>query len=671
MSEASVSDEVRREIQQLRAELTEHNHRYYVLDEPSIADVEYDQLMRRLQELELSHPQFDSPDSPSQRVGAAPAQAFETVEHLMPMLSLDNAFSEDEMQSFVERIQNRLQQDSFAPLIAEPKLDGIAVSLLYQDGLLQRAATRGDGRTGENITANVKTIESVPLRLRSSRSGQLEVRGEVIMSRSGFEKLNRQARERDEKVFANPRNAAAGSLRQLDSRITASRPLIFMAYSTGFVEGEPPGATQSEVLRELANAGFLINPLIRCCESLSDCERYYRDLAAQRDQLDYDIDGIVYKVDDLKLQAELGFVSRAPRWAIARKFPAQERSTKLLGVDFQVGRTGAVTPVARLEPVLVGGVTVSNATLHNGDEIARLGVRLGDQVVIRRAGDVIPQVVTVSASANGAEICFPDCCPECDTPLEQVEGEAVIRCPNGLACPAQRREALEHFASRKAMDIDGLGSKLIAQLVDAGLLETPADIYRLETAALENLDRMGEKSAENLLNAIESSKATSLARFIYALGIREVGEATALGLATWFGELPALMNASEESLLEVPDVGPVVARHIHVFFQSADNREVIDQLLQAGVRWPAPTKAKADVLAGQTFVLTGALESLTRDQAAAQLQQLGARVAGSVSQNTSVLVAGAKAGSKLSKAEKLGVTVWSEADLLALLEQYQ
>ncbi len=680
MKEAENSDlALAEEAAQLRSELHRHNQRYYQQDAPSIPDTEYDQMMRRLQEIESLHPELITEDSPTHSVGTGPASGFSQIEHRMPMLSLDNAFNDQEVAAFIERICSRLKTETDPQLVAEPKLDGIAVSLMYENGLLQYAATRGDGKTGEDITANVCTIASVPQQLKGSDWPQvLEVRGEIFMPLAGFEAYNKKALREGNKPLINPRNAAAGSLRQLDARITATRPLMMMAYSIGVVEGDLldiPLAEASHwlVLQRLQQLGFSINPLIKEVKGAEGCRHYYEDMAARRDQLEYDIDGIVYKVNSLELQEKLGFVSRAPRWAIARKFPAQEKSTKLCKVDFQVGRTGAITPVARLEPVFVGGVTVSNATLHNRDEIERLGVKIGDQVIVRRAGDVIPQVVGVSRAGDGEPIVFPDHCPVCHSEIERIEGEAVARCTGGLICSAQRKEALRHFASRKAMDIEGLGDKLIEMMVvnEPPLLRSPADIYHLKMEDVAGLERMAEKSAGNLIEAIEKSKSTSLPRFIYALGIREVGEATALSLANHFGDLQSCMQASLEDYLQVADVGPIVAGHLRAFFDNSENLVVIQALLDAGVHWPAIEKPSTDLpLFGKTYVLTGTLENFTRDEAGARLQALGAKVSGSVSAKTSALVAGASAGSKLTKAEKLGIPVLSEDELLELLEKH-
>lgn len=662
------------QVEKLRTQLNEHNYRYHVLDDPIITDIEYDQMMRELQSLEAQHPELQSPDSPTQRVGAPPLDAFETVTHRMPMLSLDNAFDDLEITDFDRRVRDRLNYSDEVEYVAEPKLDGTAVSIVYEKGILSYAATRGDGAQGENITANVKTIDVVPLSLRGEGFPDvLEVRGEIFISQQGFEEMNEQARNKGEKTFVNPRNAAAGSLRQLDSSITASRPLTMYAYSVGYVEGVFTPETHADVLARLKEWGWPINPEVQTVKGAQGCIDYYRKMSNKRDQLGYDIDGIVYKVNDLALQRRLGFVAKAPRWAIARKFPAQEQSTVLDAVDFQVGRTGSITPVARLKPVFVGGVTVSNATLHNADEIARLGVRVGQKVIIRRAGDVIPQVVRVAVDnkIEGEAISFPSACPECGSEIEVVEGEAVARCTGGLICPAQRKEAIIHYASRKAMDIDGLGKKLVNQMVDQDLLQSIADIYDLSLQKVAGLERMAEKSAENLLQAIEASKQTKLSRFIYSLGIREVGEATAASLARHFQTLDALMATSEESLLEIPDVGPVVAQFIAHFFANEQNRQMIQRVLDAGVNWPDEIiDHDKQPLAGQTIVLTGTLEAMSRSEAKEKLQELGAKVAGSVSANTDLVIAGPGAGSKLKKASELDVEVIDEDAMIEILEQY-
>ncbi len=665
-------------LENLRQQLREHNHRYYVLDEPSIPDSEYDRLMVELRQLEQAHPEWISVDSPSQRVGGEALSSFQQVRHELPMLSLDNAFSDEELEDFDRRLNDRLHRRQTLEYACEPKLDGIAVSLLYEEGLLVRGSTRGDGSTGEDITHNVRTIASIPLRLRGEGwPRRLEVRGEIYMPKAGFEHLNEQAKRQGGKLFVNPRNAAAGSLRQLDPKITAQRPLEMCCYGVGIVEGGQLPEHHAETLELLHQWGLKINPEMRVVQGIQACLDYYQQLAEKRNSLPYDIDGIVYKVNTFAIQAELGFVARAPRWAIARKFPAQSAMTTLEGVDFQVGRTGAITPVARLKPVFVGGVTVSNATLHNMDEIERLGVRVGDTVIIRRAGDVIPQIVRVvleQRPADSVAIVMPSHCPVCGSEVERTEGEAVSRCTGGLFCQAQRKEAIKHFTARKALDVDGLGDKLVEQLVDRELITTLADLFHLRHEQLVRLERMGEKSAANLLDSIDRSKQTTLARFIYGLGIREVGEATAAGLAQHFGDLPSLMAATEEQLLNVSDVGPIVAHHISQFFRQPHNCEVIEQLLAAGINWPifevGAVAGESLPLAEQTWVLTGSLSTMTRDQGKLYLQQLGAKVAGSVSSKTTGLVAGEKAGSKLTKAESLGIPIKNEQEFLQMLNDY-
>lgn len=665
------------EINRLRSELDDANYRYYVLDAPELTDADYDQRLRRLQEIEQAHPELVTADSPTQRVGAAPAEGFAAVEHAVPMLSLNNAFDEDELVAFARRVADRLEANpETIALCCEPKLDGLAVSLVYEQGQLISGVTRGDGRTGEGITSNLRTLKSIPLKLRGTAIPELlEVRGEVYMSHSGFEALNARAREAGSKVFANPRNAAAGSLRQLDSRITARRPLEFCAYQAARIDEGQAAGSHSALMKRLRELGFRTSPELAVVEGAEGVLDYCHALSDKRARLDYDIDGVVLKVDDLRAQRELGFVARAPRWAIAFKFPAQEQATRLNDVEFQVGRTGTITPVARLEPVTVAGVTVANASLHNADEIARLGVMIGDTVVIRRAGDVIPQVVRVVAGErpdDAREIAFPEHCPVCGSAIERIEGEVAIRCPAGLYCAAQRKEALKHFASRRALDIDGLGDKLIDALVECGWVKTPAELFALGAGDLAELPRMGDKSAANLVEALERAKHTTLPRFIYALGIREVGEATANNLARHFGTLQALMKASQEALEAVADIGPIVAAHIRAFFNEAHNRETVSQLLEAGLDWhEEAVAARPQPLAGQSWVLTGTLESLTRDEGKARLQALGAKVAGSVSKKTAAVVAGEAAGSKLAKAEELGVEVLDEATFLARLDEWE
>jgi DNA ligase (NAD+) len=660
----------------LKTQLHHHSHRYYVLDDPEIPDAEYDRLMQQLLQIEEKHPEWITADSPSQRVGSAPLSQFSSVRHEVPMLSLDNAFNDNELVAFDQRIRDRLKNITDIEYCCEPKLDGLAVSLLYRNGVLVRGATRGDGSTGEDITANLRTIGAIPLQLSGKGfPAVLEVRGEVFMPKAGFEAMNRKAQEAGEKTFVNPRNAAAGSLRQLDSRITARRPLSFYIYGVGLVEGNELASRHADILYRLREWGLPVNPELEVVHDLAGCLHYYEKMAQKRDRLAYEIDGIVYKVNDIALQRELGFVARAPRWAIARKFPAQEEMTQVLDVEFQVGRTGAVTPVARLAPVFVGGVTVSNATLHNMDEVARLDLHIGDTVIVRRAGDVIPQVAQVITDRRPADarvVFLPEHCPVCGSPVEKTEGEAVARCSGGLVCPAQRKEAIKHFAQRRAMDIDGLGDKLVEQLVDAALVNSPADLYTLELPVLAGLERMGEKSATNLQTAIAVSRSTTLPRFLYALGIREVGEATAQALANHFGSLEALAQADEQRLQQVPDVGPVVAHYVAEFFADPRNNAVIAALRAAGVHWPAieVMAGSHKPLSGKTFVLTGTLASLDRNTAKDRLQALGAKVAGSVSAKTDAVIAGADAGSKLAKAEQLGVPVWGEEQLLALLAEH-
>ncbi|GAA5219248.1 NAD-dependent DNA ligase LigA [Corallincola platygyrae] len=664
------------QIATLRAQIEEYNYQYYVLNDPSVPDAEYDRAMRELIGLENEHPDLITPDSPTQKVGGEALSAFEQVAHEVPMLSLDNVFDDEGFLAFTKRLQDRLGTSDVS-FCCEPKLDGLAVSILYENGVLVRAATRGDGQTGENITANVRTITSVPLKLRGEGIPvRLEVRGEVFMPKAGFEQLNKRAAQLGEKQFANPRNAAAGSLRQLDSKITAKRPLAFYAYSTGVIEGDnQPPESHYQGLMRLKSWGLPVSTEVKVMTTESDVVAYYKDILARRAELPYEIDGVVLKVDSLVQQQTLGFVSRAPRWATAFKFPAEEELTLLEDVEFQVGRTGAITPVARLRPVFVGGVTVSNATLHNADEIARLDVKIGDTVIIRRAGDVIPQVVSVVTERRPDEaraIEFPSECPVCSSVVERAENEAVSRCSGGLYCGAQRKEAIKHFASRKALDVDGLGDKLVEQLVDEELIQTPADLFKLGVVELSGLPRMGRKSAENLLASLQKSKLTTLARFLYSLGIREVGEATALNLANHFGELDAVMQANEEALLSVNDVGPIVAHHIVTFFQQPHNLEVIQALRQAGVEWPDVVipETSAQPLDGETWVLTGTLTEMGRSEAKAKLQLLGAKVAGSVSKKTHAVVAGDAAGSKLTKAQDLGIEILDEAALIALFEKH-
>lgn len=761
---------------QLREQLNDWSYRYYVLDDPAVPDAEYDRLFRQLQALEQQHPELITPDSPTQRVGERPSDGFAEVRHEVPMLSLGNAFDETELADFDRRIRERLDIDGEVEYVAEPKLDGLAVSLVYEHGQLVRGATRGDGQTGEDITDNMRTLRSVPLRLRGDAPALVEIRGEVMMTHAGFAALNERQLAAGLNTFANPRNAAAGSLRQLDSRLTAQRPLEFYAYSVARMEGRPWPARHSELLALVRDWGLRVNHEVKNCVGVAGLLAYYKDLLERRDRLGYDIDGLVYKVDRLDWQNDLGFVSRAPRWAVAHKFPAQEEITVLREVEFQVGRTGAITPVARLEPVQVGGVTVSNATLHNMDEIARLDLRIGDSVVIYRAGDVIPKVVSVITERRPADarpIVLPSHCPICDSDIFTAEGEAIARCTGGLFCSAQRKEAVRHFASRRAMDIEGLGEKLVDALVETGMVVTLADLYRLKPEQLASLERMGEKSAANVLAALEKSKQMPLSRFLFALGILQIGEETAKALASSFGDLAAIREAHEILLLAVPDVGVKVAQSVAAFFREEHNEKVIDELLQLGLleegpEAPGPGAPAADFVSrltvahvlnaakalgaplqgigqkslervgaevadlatlrqvtapalaaaglpdnvakaiaalvadeywaeqlarcqaqiealhqrapaeaasarpldGETWVLTGTLATLSRDQAKALLEQLGAKVAGSVSKKTAAVVAGEAAGSKLTKAEQLGIPVLDEALLLAMLAEH-
>ncbi|QDX29083.1 NAD-dependent DNA ligase LigA [Dickeya poaceiphila] len=665
------------QIEALRAQLRYHEYKYHVDDAPEIPDAEYDNLMNALKMLEQAHPELVTPDSPTQRVGAAPLDAFDTVAHDVPMLSLDNVFDEASFLAFCKRINDRLKNDGELTFCCELKLDGLAVSLLYENGVLVRAATRGDGTTGENITANIRTIGAIPLRLHGDNiPARLEVRGEVFMKHKGFEALNADARRTGGKVFANPRNAAAGSLRQLDPRITATRPLTFLCYGVGVVEGGTLPDTHWQRLMQFREWGLPVSERIRLCTGSDAVLDFYRQVEHERETLGFDIDGVVIKVNELALQERLGFVARAPRWAVAFKFPAQEQLTWLRDVEFQVGRTGAITPVARLEPVTVAGVVVSNATLHNADEIERLGVQIGDRVAVRRAGDVIPQIVSVVLSERPADarpVVFPPQCPVCGSDVERVEGEAVARCTGGLFCGAQRKEALKHFVSRRALDVEGMGDKIIDQLVEKEYVKTPADLFRLDIGILTRLDRMGPKSAQNLVNALSKAKSTTFARFLYALGIRDVGEATAANLAAHFGTLDALQAADLEVLQQVQDVGIVVATHVRNFLDEAHNQQVIQELIgdDVGIHWPDPVivdvEASNSPFAGKTVVLTGSLSVLSRDEAKDRLTALGAKVSGSVSKKTNLVIAGEAAGSKLTKAQELGIEVIDEAEMMRLL----
>jgi DNA ligase (NAD+) len=661
-------------VRELRSAIEHHNYRYHVLDDPEVSDAEYDRLLRELKALEEQHPDLITPDSPTQRVGATPVSELDEVIHAKPMLSLENAFSEEDLLSFDRRVRERLESDEQIEYAAEPKLDGLAVSFRYETGRLVQAATRGDGLRGEDVTHNVRTIKAVPIDLRGKAPALLEVRGEVFMPIAGFKAMNERALTRGEKTFVNPRNAAAGGIRQLDPRLAASRPFDVFFYGLGETQGWTPPPRHTDTLQQLREWGLKTSPLTKTVRGVEGCLAYYRDIGERRASLPYEIDGVVYKVNRYAQQRELGFVARAPRWAIAHKFPAHEENTIVKDVEFQVGRTGALTPVARLEPIFVGGVTVSNATLHNMDEVRRKDVRIGDTVVVRRAGDVIPEIVKVivdrrPASARIVEL--PGRCPVCGSDVEREEGEAVARCTGGLFCAAQRKEALRHFAARRALDIDGLGSKIIDQLVESGLVRSPADLYRLSVDDLANLERMGEKSATKLVDALNRSRQTTLARFLYGVGIRDVGEATAAALASHFGDLDSLQEASEEQIQEVPDVGPVVAAHVHTFFRQKHNREVIQALRERGVRWPAQkrkARAAEGAFSGQTFVITGTLDSMSRDEAADRIKALGGKVSGSVSKKTSCVVVGANAGSKLQKAQELGVQTLDEAAFLELLD---
>ncbi|CDH32614.1 NAD-dependent DNA ligase LigA [Xenorhabdus bovienii] len=663
-------------INKLRATLRHHEYLYHVMDAPEIPDAEYDRLMRELKVLEEQHPELITADSPTQRVGAAPLTAFGQVRHEIPMLSLDNVFDEESYLAFDKRVRDRLKDSRDLVFCCELKLDGLAVSLLYEGGELVQAATRGDGTTGENITVNVRTIHAIPLRLKGNNiPARVEIRGEVFMKQGGFEKLNDEARRKGNKVFANPRNAAAGSLRQLDPRITAKRPLTFYCYGVGVLEGGELPASHYERLMQFKQWGLPVSDNVKLCQGTQQVIDFYHNIEQQRPILGFDIDGVVIKVDSLELQETLGFVAKAPRWATAFKFAAQEQMTIVRDVEFQVGRTGAITPVARLEPVQVAGVIVSNATLHNADEIERLGLRIGDTVVIRRAGDVIPKVVGVvqdKRPAESQEVIFPEYCPVCRSDIERIEGESVARCTGGLFCGAQRKEALKHFVSRRAMDVDGMGEKIIEQLVDKEYVKTPADLFRLTAGKLTGLERMGPKSAQNTIDALEKSKKTTFARFIYSLGIREVGEATAANLVSHFVTLEKLRAADTEALIAVQDVGGVVASHVVNFFNEPHNQTVIDDLIDnIGIHWESVETLQSDTVgnsfAGKIVVLTGSLNRLSRDEAKDKLTALGAKVTGSVSKKTDLVIAGEAAGSKLAKATELGIEVIDEEEMLRLL----
>ncbi|MCP3853002.1 MAG: NAD-dependent DNA ligase LigA [Gammaproteobacteria bacterium] len=677
---SEVPSALKEQVQHLHDTLNYHSHRYYVQDDPEIPDVEYDKLFRQLEVLEAQHPELITLDSPTQRVGGKVLDNFKQITHQMPMLSLSNAFSSDEIQEFSQRLSDRLKEQTFE-LVAEPKLDGLAISLRYEMGVLVQAATRGDGQTGEDVTANVRTIRAIPLRLSGSKQPRvLEVRGEIFMPKKGFQELNQSQIDKGEKSFANPRNAAAGSLRQLDSKIAASRPLDMFCYSIGVVEDahidNPIQSRHFQILQQLKSWGLPICPEVKRLADWQACIEYYDAILVKRNNLPYEIDGVVYKVNSIEQQQKAGFISRAPRWAIAHKFPAEEAMTRLINIDVQVGRTGALTPVARLEPVFVGGVTVTNATLHNQSEIDRKDVRIGDMVIVRRAGDVIPEVVkpVLSQRPDTAQTyTMPDHCPICHSVAERVNDEAKSRCTGGLFCPAQRKEAIKHFASRKAMDIDGLGDKLVEQMVDAELIHDISDLFLLSLDKVSAMERMAEKSASNLLQSIDASKNTTLPRFIYSLGIREVGEATALALAQHYCQLSKIQKAQSDDLLNVPDVGPIVAHNIETFFAQAHNEDVINKLLSAGIHWPEIIKKDSTELplAGKILVLTGSLSQMNRNDAKARLIELGAKVSGSVSKKTDLVIAGEKAGSKLKKAEELDIEVMDEDGMLALFEKYE
>lgn len=663
---------VRQRVQQLRKAVNEHNYQYYVLDSPSIPDEEYDRLFQELKALEAEHPELIIPQSPTQRVGAQPLKMFAQIRHQIPMLSLDNVFSNEELQAFDSRIHQRLKFSGDIHYACEPKLDGVAVSLIYRDGELQQASTRGDGFVGEDVTQNVRTIWAIPLKLRShGYPDLLEVRGEIAMPKAGFAKFNAEAAQKGQKTFVNPRNAASGSLRQLDPKITAARPLVFFAYGVGQTEKALP-STQTETLLILREWGIPTPRDFECIKGVEGCIDYYQRMLKKRDDLPFEIDGVVYKVNDLALQERLGFVSRAPRWAVAHKFPALEKATLLKAIEFQVGRTGAITPIARLEPVFVGGATVSNATLHNFDEVVRKDVRAGDRVIVRRAGDVIPELVGVilkDRPSGTKKVKMPTHCPVCHSDIIKPEGEAIARCMGGLFCRAQLQETIRHFASRKAMDIHGLGDKVIELLLNENLIKKISDIYLLRAEVLSNLPRLGEISAEKLILAITKSKKTTLPRFLYALGIRDVGEATARSLAEHYGDLRPLMQAEEEDLQKIADIGPIVSAHIHAFFRQKHNVEIIERLTELGIHWPLiQITAASQPLAGRTYVLTGSLSNLSREEAALILQKLGAKVSGSVSSKTTAVISGENPGSKLDKAQKLGIPVLNEAGFLSLIK---
>lgn len=668
-SSSDMSEDIKQQVSKLRKQLRDYNYQYYVLDEPTVPDSEYDRLFQKLLALEKKYPELYDDNSPTQRVGDKPLDAFSSVRHQVPMLSLDNVFNEEELTAFFERVTSRLNTSEKIVYSCEPKLDGVAISIIYRNGQLSLAATRGDGATGEDVTQNVRTIAAIPLQLRGDDFPDvLEVRGEIYMPKEGFLAFNKKAITAGEKPFVNPRNAAAGSLRQLSSQITATRPLAFYAYSVGVVEGGELADNHYDILQQLRGWGFPVSDELTTTDSVNGCVEFYTGILKKRSQLPYEIDGVVYKVNAIVLQERLGFVSRAPRWAVAHKFPAEEKLTTVKAIEFQVGRTGAITPVARLEPVFVGGVTVSNATLHNFDELYRKDIRAGDTVIVRRAGDVIPEVVAHVAAKrpdNTVIVPMPTTCPACESEVIKPEGEAVARCMGGLYCKAQLRESIKHFASRKAMDVDGLGDKLVDQLVEEGLLNDVTDLFNLSLEKIAQLPRMGEKSAENLLKAIEASKKTTLPKFLYSLGIREVGEATARSLANHFLELAKIEKADLETLQSVPDVGPIVAAHVQGFFQQKHNLELIEKLIENGVHWPKiEVVSSSHLFSGKTLVLTGTLEQLSRDEAREKILALGGKVSSSVSKKTDYVVVGANAGSKLKKAQELDIPILSEQEFI-------
>ncbi|WP_444998464.1 NAD-dependent DNA ligase LigA [Aliikangiella sp. IMCC44359] len=670
-----MSSSIENKVNSLKSAIEDYNYQYYVLDAPTVPDAEYDRLMKELIELETTYPELISKDSPTQKVGGKLDSTFQPIIHLTPMLSLDNVFSSDDFLAFDKRLKNRLERDEKIEFTCEPKLDGLAISIVYRNGILEFAATRGDGKVGEDVTHNIRTIASIPLKLRGNFPSLLDVRGEVFMPKSAFEKINKDALEKGEKVFANPRNAAAGSLRQLDPSIAAKRQLAVYFYSIGSAESVELPNNHYQRLMQLKSWGLPICPEIKVAADESECLSYYQRILQNREGLPYEIDGVVYKVNSVEQQQLLGYVAKAPRWAIAHKFPAQEELTKLIAVDFQVGRTGAITPVARLEPVFVGGVTVSNATLHNMDEIDRLGVQVGDTVIIRRAGDVIPQIVSVIENkrpANALKIEIPTVCPVCSSDVERETDQAIYRCSGGLVCDAQKKQSIKHYASRKAMDIEGLGDKLVDILCDEKLVDTVVDIYRLPRESLIKLERMAEKSADNVLAAIEKSKSTTLPKFIYALGIREVGEVTATNLANKLLTIEAIANASQADLEAIKDIGEVVAHHIVSFFSNEYNKNVINELISVGVHWPEieVLSESEQPLLGQTWVITGTLSQMSRNEAKQQLMKLGAKVSGSVSSKTHTLLAGESAGSKLTKANDLGIKVIDEEAFIQLLPSF-